>query len=61
MLRPTHYMWIDSDQVFNFQMLEKLIKQDLVKILSQYNLLKEINLNKIPFVSGKYQLINKGS
>ena len=29
MLRPTHYMWIDSDQVFKFQMLEKLIKHNL--------------------------------
>jgi hypothetical protein len=29
MLRPTHYMWIDSDQVFNFQMLEKLVNHNL--------------------------------
>ena len=29
MLRPTHYMWIDSDQVFNFSMLEKLVNHNL--------------------------------
>lgn len=28
-LRPTHYMWIDSDQVFNFKMFEKLVNYDL--------------------------------
>jgi hypothetical protein len=28
LFRPTHYMWIDSDQVFNFMQLEKLIQHD---------------------------------
>ena len=29
MLRPTHYMWIDSDQVFNFKMLQTLVEHNL--------------------------------
>ena len=39
--------------------METLKNQDLVQILSKNNLLKETNHNKIPYVSGKYQLINK--
>jgi GT2 family glycosyltransferase len=36
MLRPTHYMWIDSDQVFNFSMLEKLVNYNLPIISGIY-------------------------
>ena len=28
LFRPTHYMWIDSDQVFNFMQIEKLVQYD---------------------------------
>jgi len=28
LFRPTHYMWIDSDQVFNFTQIEKLIQHN---------------------------------
>lgn len=27
--RPTHYMWIDSDQVFDFNMFKRLVDHDL--------------------------------
>lgn len=29
MFRPTHYMWIDSDQVFTYQMFQKLVNHNL--------------------------------
>ena len=29
MLRPTHYMWIDDDQVFTYEQFEKLLDRDL--------------------------------
>lgn len=29
MLRPTHYMWIDNDQVFDFKIFEQLVKHNL--------------------------------
>ena len=29
MHRPTHYMWIDDDQVFTFDQFQKLLNHDL--------------------------------
>mgnify|MGYP003335475533 FL=1 len=36
MFRPTHYMWIDSDQVFDFKMFNTLIKHNLPIISGIY-------------------------
>ena len=36
MFNPTHYMWIDSDQVFNFSNFDKLIKHNLPIISGVY-------------------------
>jgi hypothetical protein len=36
MFNPTHYMWIDSDQTFNFKMFEKLINHNLPIISGIY-------------------------
>ena len=34
--KPTHYMWIDSDQVFDFKMLERLVNHNLPIISGIY-------------------------
>ena len=36
MIRPTHYMWIDDDQVFDYRDFEKLFKHDLPIISGIY-------------------------
>jgi hypothetical protein len=42
MLNPTHYMWIDNDQVFNFGMLQALIKHNLPIVSGVYKKSKDL-------------------
>ena len=43
MLRPTHYMWIDDDQVFTYEQFETLLNHNLDIVKNRMIYLRVVN------------------